>query len=186
MKETTKYQPQHDEQRVHFLLRRSFAIAYGKTLLGAAKKPTEAAELISNAMKQHPNDKLVSEVLPLLIAAYAASDQIEKLVGLLADLAKNAPPADRPGILMTLANRYMAVSKIQEAAGMYRGVVALRASTPDQRAQATYQLALCYWQSGMKEAAKRAMLQVIRRYPTAVAADNARGTVQVWDMSTKQ
>ena len=96
MKETTKYQPQHDEQRVHFLLRRSFAIAYGKTLLGAAKKPTEAAELISNAMKQHPNDKLVSEVLPLLIAAYAASDQIEKLVGLLADLAKNAPPADRP------------------------------------------------------------------------------------------
>jgi len=158
-----------------------FAIAYGKTLLFPADKPAEAAELIAKTMAEHPKDSLASELRPLLIAAYSNSNQIDKLAEVLNAMAKEAPAAKKPGILLALIDHYVLAGKYREAAALCRAVLALRESSDDARAHAEYQLGICYRNSNMDTAARQAMRNVVERYSHSEWAKQAQIMVCEWD-----
>lgn len=155
-------------------------IAYGKTLLFPAEKPAEAAEFMAKCVAEHPKDPLVSEVRPLLIAAYANSNQIDKLAEVLNAMAKDAPAAQKSGALLSLIDHYVDARKFREAASICRSVLALRESTGEARAEAEYQLAICYYNSNMDVAARQTMQNVARRHARTEWARKARGMLYVW------
>lgn len=158
-----------------------FAIAYGKTLLYPANKPAEAAGVLAEAVEEHPNDPLVSEVRSMLMAAYIDSKQIDRLADVLNSLAANAPASQKPTLLLSLVDHYVAARKFREAASMCRGVLALRDATQDSKAHAEYQLGVCYHNSNMDLAARQAMENVTKRYSGLDWASKARGMLHLWN-----
>lgn len=158
-----------------------FAIAYGKTLLYPAQKPAKAAEVLAKALAEHPKDKLVPEVRNMLSGAYADSGQTGRLADLLSVVAESAPASERPGVLLALADHYVAAKKFREAASVCRGVLGLRESTDDAQAHAEYQLGVCYRNSSMDGAARQAMQNIIERHPGSEWTKKARGMLYVWD-----
>lgn len=158
-----------------------FAIAYGKTLLYPAGRAADAAQVLEKVLAENPKDKLVSEVRPMLLAAYSEAEQIGRLADLLASLAAETAPSRRPKILLSLANRYVQARKYKEAASACRGVMALPASTKDARAHAQFLLAVCYHGSSMTSAAQQAMRNVESGYPGSVWAARARATLAAWE-----
>jgi tetratricopeptide (TPR) repeat protein len=158
-----------------------FALAYGKTLLRAANKPAEAAEVLAKAIADNPTAPLVAEVRSMLLAAYIDSKQIVSLAEVLNSMAANAPASEKAGLLLSLGDHYVAARKFREAATMCRGVLALRDSTEDARAHAEYQLGVCYHNSNMDAAARQAMQNVAKRYSDSEWAKKARGMLYVWE-----
>ena len=158
-----------------------FAIAYGRVLMDIAGKHADAAEVLAKAIADHPNDPLVSEILPRLIAAYTNSKQIDRAADILTTLSKSAPDPRKGGLLMWKAGIYFAGSKYREAAEAYKEVIKAEGASPDARAQATYQLAICYQKSGLTRSAREYMLRVSEKYPDSEWAKKARGMLYVWD-----
>ena len=158
-----------------------FAIAYGRVLMDIAHKPAEAAEVLAKAVADHPNDPLVTEIRPRVIAAYTKSKQIDRAADALAVFSKSASGNDRNGLLIWRADIYFAGSKYREAASMCRGVLALRDATQDSKAHAEYQLGVCYHNSNMDLAARQAMENVTKRYSGLDWASKARGMLHLWN-----
>ena len=67
-----------------------------------------------------------------------------------------------------------------EAKRVYKEVMH-QADLPQQlRASSMYGLALCYWETGLKDAARRLMQEVSDRYPSTDSGKNARGSLYLW------
>ena len=75
---------------------------------------------------------------------------------------------------------YYKAGKYTDAKRVYKAV-AERAGVPDDvRAECMYGLALCYWETGLKEAARRLMVRVSEAYPDDENARRARGSLYLW------
>ncbi len=160
-----------------------FAIAYGKSLLTVAKKPAEAAGFLAKAVADNAKNPLARELQLLLISACVQSNQIDKLAEALNAMAKDAPAAQKPGILLSLVDHYVDSRRFREAAAVCRAVLALRECSDDARAHAEYQLGSCYHNSNMDAAARQAMQSVSDRYPGTEWARKARGVLYLWSPS---
>lgn len=158
-----------------------YAIAYGRVLMDVAGMPAEAAEVLAKAVAEHPKDPLVGEIRNRLVAAYIQSKQTDRAVEVLRAVAADAKPEDRPALTLSEADIYFDARRYREAAESYREVMNAPGASPDARAQATYQLALCYEKSGLTRSAGAYMQRVSEKYPTTEWARKARGMLYVWD-----
>lgn len=156
------------------------ALAYGKTLLYAAKAPAQAALVLSKAIEEHPNDKLAQELRPLLLLAYSEAGQIDKVTAVLNTLCADAEPAKKPAYLAALGDHYSESKKYREAAGAYRAVLMLKDSTEELKARAQYSLALAFHESNMPGAARKAMEEASQRN-AGEWSRKARGMIFVWN-----
>ena len=82
--------------------------------------------------------------------------------------------------LVRAGEDYYNAKNYKEAKRVYKAVVD-RAGVPDEiRARCMHGLAFCYWDTGLKEAAKRLMSQVSERYPNTEGGMKARGSLYLW------
>jgi tetratricopeptide (TPR) repeat protein len=159
-----------------------FAIAYGKALLRGLQRPKEAADFLAKALADHPKDRLAGGVREWLMMAYQESGQPDEVTELLKSTAASASPAEKPGILLALGDRYIAARKYREAAEVYKDVMNAPSAPPDARAQATYQLALCYDKSGLRRSASVYMLRATARYSATEWGKKAGAMLYLWGL----
>ena len=75
---------------------------------------------------------------------------------------------------------YYKAGKYTEAKRVYKAVTE-RAGVPDGvRADCMYGLALCYWDTGLRNAARRLMQKVSEEYPKTEGGMKARGSLYFW------
>jgi TolA-binding protein len=91
-----------------------------------------------------------------------------------------AAQSNDPILLCRAGQDYYKAGKYTEAKRVYKAATN-RAGVPDDiRAQCMHGLALCYWETGLKNAARRLMLRVSEEYPNTQAGMKARGSLYLW------
>ena len=75
---------------------------------------------------------------------------------------------------------------VKEARNTYRNLLNQDRLSDDLRAKTMVDLGLCYWDTGLKDAARRLMQEVSDKYPNTEEAMNARGHLYVWVDPKKQ
>ena len=118
-----------------------------------------------------------------LVYGLQASGQIDKAVEVIDAMIKVALAKGQgtDGLLMGKADICFRGKKYREAAEAYTDAMKRESASPDYRANAIYQLALCYQKSGLINSARRYMRRVSEKYPNTEVAKKARGMLYVWD-----
>ena len=95
-------------------------------------------------------------------------------------LEEMAAETKDPIWLSRAGQNYYKAGNYKEAKRVYKAVTD-RAGVPDDiRATCMYGLALCYWDTGLKNSARRLALRLTEQYPDTEAAMKARGSLYLW------
>jgi tetratricopeptide (TPR) repeat protein len=143
----------------------------------------EAADMLQAAIRKSPDLMTYDPTASYYVAALERLGRIDEAVAALrVSLGDAASLEKRANVEMRIADVYFNAKENREGAEAYRDVLKLNGTSADYRAEATYQLALCYQKSGLTNSAKAYMLRVSEKYPDTGMAKKARGTLYVWEM----
>lgn len=120
---------------------------------------------------------LVPTARELIFKSLEVMGKLGDAAAVLEDLASESKD---PIWLCAAGDDYFKVCNYKEAKRVYKEAID-RTNTPDSiRAKCMYGLALCYWETGLKDAARRLMQETADKYPTTQGGMKARAMLYLW------
>lgn len=111
---------------------------------------------------------------------YQALENLEDWAAAASILEQMAAGSRDPVLLCHAGQNYFHAGKYGEARRVYKALLA-RSDVPDSvRASSMHGLALCYWDIGLKNSARRMIQRVLDEYPATEGAMKAQGTLYLW------
>ena len=154
----------------------SFLLAKAAVLFYGVKDNVRCLENVKELLAQVAAGKesdLVPTARELMYKSYEKMEKWTEAASVLEEMKS-------PIYLSRAGDDYLEAGNYAEAKRVYKGVLDRPDATDDIRAACMYGLALCYRETGLKDAAKRMMQTLCKEYPRTEGGMKAEGLLYLW------
>ena len=157
-----------------------YMLVKSAVLLYGAKDYNECIEVANQLMAKSAKEKksaLVSTAKELILGANQELGRWEEAAHILEEMATKK---NDMFLMYQAGHNYFQAENYEEARRIYRIVLDQEKIEDEIRASAEYELAVCFWNLGLKNAAKRLAEKVRDKYPNTYPAMQAEGSLCKW------